>query len=264
MVIYLDVVILEETLINSFLLYITSKTIKIETKIRNILAAGFLSSFYILTLIFPSINFFSSLIFKFLVALLMIIITFRKKSLIFNIKALCILVMYSMMLAGFCIFIEFYIGKELTFDLVMIPFTYKYLVLSVFIIFILIRRLIIFIKDRKELTNYIYKVEIIMDGNITFLDAFLDTGNELREPVTNLPVLIVEKDIFKYIETKDKLYIPYKLANGNLGYFEGFKPSFVNIYLDKKIMKTDLIVALSNTKFSELNDYNALLSRGTL
>ena len=46
--------------------------------------------------------------------------------------------------------------------------------------------------------------------------AFLDTGNELREPATNLPVLIVERDIFYDINLSkyDKFYIPYKVING--------------------------------------------------
>lgn len=264
MVIYLDVVILEETIINSFLLYITSETLKINTKFRNILLSGFLGSFYILVLILPSLSIFSSILFKLIAAQLMIIIAFRKKNYIFNLKALGILTMYSMMLAGLCIFLELYADRRITFDSFVISFTYKRMIIAIFIIIVLIKKLVIAVKDRKELINYIYKVEIVVDQNKILLNAFLDTGNELREPATNLPVLLVDKDTFQFVSHKEKFYIPYKLANGNLGYFEGFKPSFVNIYTDKKILKVDLIVAFSNTKFSELNDYNALLSRGIL
>jgi stage II sporulation protein GA (sporulation sigma-E factor processing peptidase) len=266
MVIYLDVILFEETAVNFFLLYITAQTLRIYIKLRYIFLSAFLGSLYVLTLIYPVPQIFTSLIFKIVVASLMIIISFRKKDLNFNLKAISIFMLYSMLLAGFCIFIEFYNSGNLTLGNGDINFPYKYLLISLFISYIAVHRLIIYIKDRKEITKLIYDVEIVVDNNVKKVKAFLDTGNELREPATNLPVMIVEKSILKDIKIpeKNKFYIPYKVINGSNGLLVGFKPTTVNIYNGKTYNSRDMIIAFSDNRLSELNEYNALLSRGIL
>ncbi|AJA48203.1 putative sporulation sigma-E factor-processing peptidase [Clostridium pasteurianum DSM 525 = ATCC 6013] len=265
MVVYLDILIIENLIVNMFLLYITSQTLKIKIKLQYLLAAALLGSMYVLTIIYPLPKLLSSIGFKFFVALLMIIVVFRKSNVIFNIKAAAIFILYSMMTAGFCIFIEFYFSKGLTFDNMPV-FSYKYILCSIMILYITIHRIIIFIKDRKEIVSFIYDVDIMFDEKKKRVKAFLDTGNELREPLTNLPVMIVERSILKDINIKEKdmFYIPFKVVNGSGGYLKGFKPSNVNIYKNSMLEKTELIVAVCDTKLSDLNDYNALLSRGII
>ena len=129
-----------------------------------------------------------------------------------------------------------------------------------------LHRIVIFVKDRKEILNFIYDVDIVFGEKKKRIKAFLDTGNELREPVTNLPVMIVEKDILSDINIKSKevFYIPFKVVNGSGGLLKGFKPADVNICKNNIFEKTELIVAVCDTKLSDLNDYNALLSRGII
>lgn len=265
MVVYLDILIIENLVVNMFLLYITSQTLKMKVKLKYLLAAGFLGSLYVLTIIYPLPKFLSFIGFKFLVALLMIIVVFRKSNIMFNLKAGAIFVLYSMMTAGVCIFIEFYLSKGLTFDNMPV-FSYKYILCSIMILYIIINRIIIFVKDRKEIVSFIYDVDIMFDKKIKRVRAFLDTGNELREPLTNLPVMIVERSILNDINIKEKemFYIPFKVVDGSGGYLKGFKASNVNIYKNSIFQKTELIVAVCDTKLSDLNDYNALLSRGII
>lgn len=264
MVVYIDVLIIEQIIVNTFLLYITSQTLQIRINLKRLLLTGFLSSFYSLTLIYPDIEFLSAIGFKLLFTVGMILLAFRTKNIVFNIKAFFIFIMYAMMLAGLCIFIEFYESKSIEIQDYMMPFSYKYIFISLMLIYIIIHRLIVFVKDRSELKTLIYDVEIVNDSKKIMVRAFLDTGNELREPATNLPVIIVEKNIITSIYYGEKLYIPFKLVDGSIGYLEGFKPSYAKIYINDNIKKVDLVVAISETKFSELNDYSALLSRGIL
>lgn len=265
MVVYLDVLIIENLIVNLFLLYITSQTVKLKVKFRYLFISGFLGSMYVLTIVYPIPKFLSSILVKFFVALLMIVLTFRKKDILFNIKSLAIFILYSMMTAGICIFIQLYFSKGLNFDN-MTTFSYKYILCSLMILYIIIHRLVIFIKDRKEIVSFVYDVDIIFGKKKKRVKAFLDTGNELREPLTNLPVMIVEKDVLNDINIKEKdtFYIPFKVVNGSGGYLRGFKPSNVSIYRNSIGEKTELIVAVCDTKLSDLNDYNALLSRGII
>lgn len=264
MVVFLDVLIIEQVIVNTFLLYITSQTMHVHIKFKRLLLTGFFSSFYSLTLIYPDIVFLSAIGFKLLFAAAMTLLAFGIKNIIFNIKACCIFIMYAMMLAGICIFIEFYVSGNIVIEGFMLPFSYKYIFLSLMVIYISLQRLVVYIKDRKKIQTLIYDVEIVNDNKKLMVKAFLDTGNELREPATNLPVIIIEKNIASSIQYGEKLYIPFKLVDGTNGYLEGFKPSYAKIYINKNIKIVDLVVAVSDTKFSELNDYSALLSRGII
>ncbi|MDD3224026.1 MAG: sigma-E processing peptidase SpoIIGA [Clostridium sp.] len=264
MVVYLDVLMFENLCINFFLIYITAETLKIYVKLKYIAAAAFVGSLYVLVIVYPVPKIFTSLIFKILVAFIMIFVCFRKSNFLFNLKAVCILILYSMLVAGFCIFMEFENGNVQ--DLNSLNFSYKYILIAVFISYVLIHRLIVYVKDRKKINNYIYDVYITVNSREKKIKAFLDTGNELKEPATNLPVMIVERGVLKdvNIENEKIFYIPFKGVNGLNGVLKGFKPSAVNIYNNKTYEKKEIIVAISDGKFSELNDYNALLSRGII
>nr|WP_278279571.1 sigma-E processing peptidase SpoIIGA [Clostridium sp. DMHC 10] len=100
--------------------------------------------------------------------------------------------------------------------------SYRYLIIGIMILYMLIFRIITFVKDRKDIYNLIYSVEIGVDNTKKFVKAFLDTGNELREPVTNLPVMIIERNSLDNIVVDDryKYYIKYKVVNGKIGNLE--------------------------------------------
>lgn len=265
MVIYLDVLIMENFIVNYFLLYITSQTLKIKVKFWRLMVSSLLGAAYVLTKVYPSLFLFSTLIFKLLMALIMVILLFSKRDIVLNLKAFFIYMMYSMLLAGICIFIEFNQQND-NFSSSIYNFSYKKLMIAIIIIYLTLDRLVIYIKDRKSLKSLIFTVDIISKNCEKKILAFLDTGNELREPATNLPVMIIEKNYFKdfSICEKDIFYIPYKVVDGTQGKLKGFKPEYINIYDGKEIKRREVIIALSETKLSNLNDYHALLSRGVI
>ncbi|AAK79660.1 stage II sporulation protein GA (sporulation sigma-E factor processing peptidase) [Clostridium acetobutylicum] len=266
MVIYLDVLIFENSIVNTFLLYITAQTLRIKVKMRYLILAGIFGGLYVIVLVIPTLKIFSSLIFKIIAAFLMIIICFRKKSLRFNIKALAVLIMYSMVTAGLCFFIELNNTRGSYFNAFIGNVSYKWILIAIMIIYMFVNRIIWFINDRKLTQSLIYEIEICFKDNSKFINAFLDTGNELREPITNLPVIVVEKDMVSGIKWDDcpKFYVPFRLFNGKAGNLEAFKPSYVKIYIGDKVEVRNAIIALIDNKLSSLNDYNALLSRGSI
>ncbi|AUM96305.1 TPA: sigma-E processing peptidase SpoIIGA [Clostridium botulinum] len=265
MVVYLDIMILENFIVNLFIMFLTSQTLKVNNKILYLLISSFLGSLYILVLIMPSLALFNKLIFKISIAFILILIAFRKRDLIFNIKATAIYIVYSMIIAGICVFLECNKMDSGT-SLFIENFSYKKLMISMMIIYIIGSKLIWYIKDRKDISSFIYDVDIILQQDHRRVKAFLDTGNELREPATNLPVLVVEKDVFSNVnlDTYDKFYIPYRVVNGNFGNLEGFKPNYIDVHVGDKKEKKEVIIALSEGKLSGIKDYRALLSRGII
>lgn len=266
MVVYLDVLVLENFIVDFFLLYITCQTMRIRVKLSRICLGAFFGSLYVITLVYPSLKVFSMIPVKIIVPFVIILITFREKDFLFNVKAGLIYILYSMLLAGMCMYLLFNQGYSPDYSGVIYNFTYSKLLISIMVSYILIHRLVVYIKDRRITDSLIFTVDIIAKDQKKTVKAFFDTGNELREPATNLPVMIVEKNILDdlRITDKDKMYIPYKVVNGYNGKMEGFKPDYINIYSGKGIRSTEVIIAFCDEKLSAINDYNALLSRGIL
>lgn len=264
MIVYLDVLLIENFIVNLFLLYITIQTVRMKLKLSSLVLSALLGGIYAMVAVISNFQFFYMVPLKIIVAIIMIYIVFRNNNMLFILKSSIIFILYSMMLAGLCIFIELNnnAGAKLIFD----RFSYKILLSAIMIIYVIIHRIITYIIDRSELENLIYDIEIVTDTSIKKIRAFFDTGNELREPATNLPVIIVDREFFPYNESnyKNKFIIPFKVVNGGRGNLEGFKPNFVKIYKKEKVYERQVIIALSETHLSSMNDYNALLSRGIL
>ncbi|WMJ82122.1 sigma-E processing peptidase SpoIIGA [Clostridium sp. MB40-C1] len=262
MIIYMDIFFIQNFIVNLFLLYITSQTLKINIKIKNNIFAAVFGAIYAVLTICTSFKFLFYIPVKLLIAISMVLISFNKKDFLFNTKAVIMFILYSILLGGMCIFIEF--NKSSSIDLSFKGFSYKSLICSLMAIYIVIHRMVIHIRDRKKIDQLIYDVEIIDDNFEEKVKAFFDTGNELREPATNLPVMIVERSLFHNlnIEDKDKFIIPYRVVNGFSAKLEGFKPKMIKIYKDNEVESCQVIIALCENKLSQLNDYNALLSRG--
>lgn len=266
MVVYLDVLVIENIIINTFLLYITSQTLLKKTNFKWIVLSGSLGGVYASFMVFPRLRLFTSMLFKIAAAAFMIFIAFRNKKIMFIIKATVVLILYSMTLAGVCVFIEFYKNDNTNFSVILENVPYEYILISIMVLYMFISRIIIFIKDRREVFNLIYKVEIGTSNSKNYVRAFFDTGNELREPVTNLPVMIVERASLKNVKINEKLkyYIQYRVVDGKVGKLEAFKPVYVKIYRNNEIEDVDMLIALSDDKLSNFNDYTALLPRGCI
>lgn len=267
MEVFIDVVIVENFIVNFFLLYITSQTLKLRIRIKELIIPSMIGGIYTITILIEKLSFLNNFFVKIMVAAIFTILAFKRKDIGFIVKSTLIYIGYSMILAAICFFIDISTKKGYMFSYNVIDFSYKKLLIAIIILYLVCHRLAVFLEDRKSLNKYIFKVEIIDREWKKEIRAFLDTGNELREPVTNLPVIIVEKDkINDYrIKEKDIFYIPYKAINGHQGKLIGFKPLGVKIFLEKgNVQFRDAIVCISTEKLSSTGDYEALLSRGII
>lgn len=234
-------------------------------ELRYIFLAATIGSMYVITLVYPQLKGFSTALFKIIVAVILVLISFRKRKIMFNLKALAIFILYSMMLAGACLFMQYNESCDIS-NFVIKNFSHNKLMISIMIIYMIIDRVVVYIKERKDLSNLVYDIDIVLKSSEKNIKAFLDTGNELREPSTNLPVIIVEKSVFKDVDLKayDKFYIPYRVVSGQGGNLQGFKPEYIKIYEGNKTATREVIVAFCEERLSDFNDYEALLSRGVM
>lgn len=154
--------------------------------------------------------------------------------------------MISVILGGFL----YYLNLEFSYTHVGLIFINKGISIN-FLFLLIISPVILYIyyrqaKQFKTTYNFIYDVEIgLKNKEKLTLKGFLDTGNKLVDPITNKPILLLQKGIIK--ETKQKIYyVPFhSLGNQNL--LKCFKPEYVKI--ENKIYKNYLL-GISDKKFT--------------
>ena len=183
MTIYLDLLFLFNWWIDFFLLIVVKLTLKRMTKIIKIIVASFIGALSIIFL-FLNINYINLLITKLLLGIIMCIIAFNFKSISYTINNLIYLIMSGIILGGAINLIKPYLDHN--------NFLY-----FLFVIFITPFVLFGFVNQNKKFKkNYslYYQVKIIFTNLKEInLSAFLDTGNKLIDPITNKPIILVEK-----------------------------------------------------------------------
>ena len=153
--------------------------------------------------------------------------------------------------------------------------------------FIIITIVSIIIKNKITKKSMICDLEIYYDGKSKKIKTMLDTGNLLKEPISNTDVVIVEKeslkDIFsneilenvtnilkgKWIESdnihsyKLKL-IPFSSLGNDNGLLIGFKPDYIKIYDEEECIRNDVLIGIYDGKLSRNNSYTSLIGLDVL
>lgn len=265
--IYIDILISVNLFINYFTLKATSKFLYIKTKKIKMILGALLGAIYSLYILLPYKNIFSSMIIKFLMSVTIILVAFgvqNKKSLI-----KCIVCFYSINFAfSGCILALWFIFRPngLIVNNGMVYFNISPLILIILTIFsyTLISIINKFI-GKQENTSLYKKIHINLYDKKIELNAKIDTGNSLKEPFSNLPVIVVNEekinefiplstkslttydllnsDKHKDIQTKLRV-IPFKTISGE-GILPAFKPDYIIIYDDNNIpSKKEVYIAI--------------------
>jgi len=259
-IIFIDLVLLENLIVNYFLLFITAQTLSIKIKYKRFFITSVCAALYTLVIFIDELKFMTTIPVTLLVALLIVYGAFGKNKFFFILKATFIYLGYTFVVAGIIVYLE----NKNTYRLEIENFYARKLFLALMIIYIIGYRILTYIISLQKIKNYTYNIEIYTQGQIIKLKALLDTGNELKEPITNLPVIIVEKEALTSIDSSkyEKMYIPFKAVSGQTNFLYGFKPDKIKInYGDDNFQFKNAIIGICDTKLSEYNEYQGLLSR---
>lgn len=264
MVIYGDIVFLENFIVDYFLLNVTSKILMIKAKKSRLLIASAIGALYTFTLLIPKLRIISSLPFQLLIAFIIIAISFKKRNLIIIIKGTIFFVFVSALLSGICFLFLMISNNSITNNNILSSNSIKNIILAIIVIYFFCCRLVNIVKDRAFISNFNYELNLEIDSIQYKIKGFLDTGNELREPASDLPCIIVENWILKDVnlKTRDIYYIPYK-GVGIQGKLIGIKADRIMIKSENEDWKeVQALICLCKDCLSKENDFNALLSRG--
>jgi stage II sporulation protein GA (sporulation sigma-E factor processing peptidase) len=247
---------------------ITMQLSSYKFKYRMVVLSSVLGSLYTLTVFFESLEIFTNIIFKILMVFIMVKIILRDKNIFSVIKVSGIFFLGSIAFSGFCfIFAMAENPYNIQGVFTIKNYSSKNLLFSSMILYVVAYRVYLYFKNRAIVSNFIYDLEFYLGENLFNVKGFLDTGNELTEPVTMLPVIILERKIAPNINIREEeaFYIPYKLVDGTSSRMKGIKVSQVKINnSDSQPRVIEAIIAFCDTRLSSEGDFNALLSRAVL
>ena len=245
MKVYIDLVFLLNCYLDFLLLLTTAITLKRDTSLKRILLGTLVGSLTVFWLFFSMSNFLLFLL-KIIMALLMVIVTFKYKDLKYTGINFLYFYMISIVLGGFL----YYLNTEFSYTHVGLLFVkHKIYINGIFLLLISPVILIVYLKQQKRIKNnyqLIHKIKIVLKNKQEYVfNGFLDTGNRLVDPITNKPIILLEKGIFDE-KNITFYYVPFHSLN-NTNLLKCFKPLYIEIE-NKKF--NHYLVGISDKKFN--------------
>lgn len=296
MTIYLDIVLLENLCMNYIILFASAYILKI--KIRNIrfVISSLFGGIYSLLAYTQISQIYSNILFKLMLSIIMIYIAYKPKTIKELIKNTVIFYLISFVFGGAAFALLYFVKPQEIFiknGLYVGTYPLKIAILGGIVGFTIIVISLKYIKNKITKKDIFFNICIYIEEKNINITALMDTGNMLKDPISNMPVIIVEKekliDVFpntilnnlnkiiggdvpeeiynteniKYI-TKFKV-IPFKSIGNENGLLLGFKANKIEIEIEKsKRMLKDIIIGIYDSKLSKKDTYSALIGMDIL
>ena len=297
MEIYLDIVILENIVINYLILLVTSRFSKNKTSsLRLFLGSVAGTAYLVLMILLPDTQVYATLFSKFLLSVAMVAMAFNFRKISAFMKTLALFYATTFIFAGAAFALMFF-SKDwgiVRNGLLITPLTFidaklTELLLAVAVALIIFRVVWDTVQSKFVKEKLLVDISIAVENKSIELSALVDTGNSLHDPLTNLPVVVVEfsairdllpddiKSIFERncendldsvtatISSSDWFsrfrLIPFKSLGRENGMMIGFRPDYIEIGADdgKKDIR-DVIVGIYNRTLSANDQYRALMN----
>ncbi len=287
--VYVDILFLINFIMVYFIFFIVNKLIKSKISLKRLAFSSFFATLlYILTIIFIPFSNILSIFIVSLIFIISIIIGFKPKTIKYFFKIFLLVNITSFCIGGGSIALFYYINLNSVLnnllDFTIQHFPLKILIISIISTYIIIKLFLSWYKKIFIKKQSFYNITLYKNNTNVSLNALLDTGNNLKEPITKKPVIIAEfiaikpilpeklkiifyekqeDDLNKLLtldNTADIRFIPFKSIGKKSGLLIGIKIDKLEIHTENKIILKDAIVAISNFNLSNDNFYNALLN----
>ncbi len=286
MTVYVDIILLENICMNFIILFSTAYIMKIQIKYLRIFISSLIGAIYAVLVYANILAIYTNIIMKIILSICMIYVAYKPKSLKGMIKELILFYLVSFALGG-CAFALLYIVKpqEILIRNGVYIGTYpiKIALLGGIVGFVITYIGIRTVKNKIVKNEIIYTTKIKINNKSNLTKLLLDTGNMLKDPLTNSPVILVEKKILETLvpeelikimeqknggdineileEYKKRIrIIPFTSVGKQNGMMIGIKVDEVNVITEvDEIVNNDAIICLYNRNFSKSKKYFGLI-----
>ena len=195
MTIYIDIVLIENLIMNFIILLATGIVLKEKIKTVRLLLASLLGAIYSVVSYMSILEIYSNIILKIILSIVIVYVAFNPQTMKKMWKDILIFYLTSFVFGG-AAFALIYIVKPqdilMKNGLFLGTYPLKTIVLGAIVAFIIIITAFTIVRTKITKKDMFCKVEIQINGKKIETTAMLDTGNLLKEPITNTPVIVVE------------------------------------------------------------------------
>ena len=263
MTIYVDVVLMENLIMNYIILLATGLVLKLKIKHIRLLFGSLLGAIYSIVTYTGILKIYSNFILKIILSIIIVYIAYNPQTVKKLSKELLFFYLISFVFGG-AAFALIYIVKPqdilMKNGLFLGTYPLKTIILATIIAFFIIVTAFTIIRKKLTKKDIIYKIEVKINNKLIQAEALIDTGNMLKEPITNLPVVVIEhtllydcipKEILNHLEdiiggdfekipeeirnqyiSRLKL-IPFSSLGKQNGMLIGIKPEYIKIIKDE-------------------------------
>ena len=290
MTIYIDVVFLENLVMNSIILVASGIILKKKMKWIRIILASSLGAIYTIIGYISVLEIYSNLVLKVILSILIIYIAFNPQTVKQLWKDVLIFYLTSFVFGGVAFALIYVVKPQdilMKNGLFLGTYPLKTVLLAAIVAFIIIIAAFAIVKTKFSKKDMFCDVEVELNNKIIKTRAMIDTGNLLKEPITNTPVIVLEhtllyecvpKEILDNLESilggelvkipeevrneyisKLKL-IPFASLGKQNGMLVGIKADSLKIIQDDQEKENkNVIVGIYNKSLTKRGEYRALV-----
>ena len=208
MTVYLDVILIENLCMNYIILFATGYIMKLKIKQFRIIISSLIGGIYAIIAYMEIIPVYSNLISKIILSISMVYIAYYPKNVKLCLKELLLFYLVSFVFGG-CAFALLYIIKPQNIlmknGVYIGTYPIKVAIIGALLGFILTYLAFKIIKGRITKKSVFYEITIFFKEKTVEVTAMLDTGNLLKDPISQMPVILIQKNKLSQIIPKNIL-----------------------------------------------------------
>ncbi|WP_445488399.1 sigma-E processing peptidase SpoIIGA [Niallia sp. 03133] len=294
MAIYLDVIWLLNLLFDSLLLYLTAIVLKRNARIWRIILGGFIGSLIILCAVTPLRDYTSHPVSKLLFSIVMILIAFGYKKFRYFISGLLTFYFATFLIGGTLIGVHYFIqfDFQLTYSVLNAsvkgfgdPISWLFVLLGFPLAWHFSKKNVEGIEMTKIKYDQIVEVGFRLANQQFSLRGLVDSGNQVYDPITRVPVMFVSlnslnseipKDLIVFTENADAVIygeksvseeweskmriIPYKVVGKEHQLIIAIKPDDLFITIDHEIIAVEKgLISFTKQQLSSDDSFDCIV-----
>ena len=290
MTIYLDVIFLENIVINYIMLYVTGIISKAQIKQKKLIAGALIGAIYSIIYYLLKLKLYSNCIIKIILSIVIIYVAFNSNSFKDLLKKVLLFYLTSFVFGGSAIAIIYMVNSQnitIQNGVLVGSYTLKTVLIGIVVAYFTIIFALKIIKTKISKKDLICEIAVTLNNKEIKTKALIDTGNLLKEPITNMPVIVMEHSLLYDILPKEILnnseeilggdfskipenikeeyslklkVIPYSSLGKQNGMLLGVKGENLIVYLKDETRQLDkVIIAIYNKSLTKRGEYRSLL-----
>ena len=248
MTIYLDVILLENLCMNYIILFATGIIQKFNLKQWRLLCSSILGAIYSIFTFIPLSELYTNVILKIILSIAMVYIAFPLKNIKSLFRSIILFYLVSFAFGGCAFFLLYFIKPQ---DILIrngvLTGTYpiKIAILGGILGFVIVNIAFKVIKGKISKKDMYCYIHIGLKEKETVIKVLIDTGNLLKDPISGMPVIVVEaKELHDIISDDIPKFriIPFSSLGKQNGLLLGFIADYIVIETEEMKRKVDKVI----------------------